>query len=256
MRSWGIVRLWSNFDLLKFASDLRAVRLHEMAAVAALVACFAVVLNVGPFAKAPKREAQRATAAAYGSDVRDIFRLAVAKKSVGATPVALLSAGTAVQATNLSERFKPLGELAPASDGDAARALAQAVKPVASDADLQAAKPARQDGADQAPRPHATVVGVWAPDTGACSARDFRDGMLPTVINAKEAWAGETFCVFKKKQATKSGWRVVANCSNLHEHWTADARLTVSNNRLTWTSKRGTQTYTRCAPGFLMTAAR
>ena len=79
---------------------------------------------------------------------------------------------------------------------------------------------------------------------------------MPTIIKTDGAWAGETFCAFKKRQETKTGWRVVANCSNEREHWTTDVRLIVKNNRLTWSSKRGTQSYKRCAPDFLMTAAR
>jgi hypothetical protein len=34
------------------------------------------------------------------------------------------------------------------------------------------------------------IIGIRAPH-GSCSARDFRDGLLPTVINAEGAWAGE-----------------------------------------------------------------
>ncbi len=136
------------------------------------------------------------------------------------------------------------------------RALLNPSRPAERDAELQAAKPARQDGADPAARPHAAVAGVWAPDTGACSVRDFQEGLLPTIIKTDGAWAGETFCAFKKRQETKTGWRVVANCSNEREHWTTDVRLIVKNNRLTWSSKRGTQSYKRCAPDFLITAAR
>ena len=87
----------------------------------------------------------------------------------------------------------------------------------------------------------ATIVGVWAPDAGTCSARNFRERVLPAVINTDGAWAGETFCLFKNKTQTETGWKVVAECSNPRERWTANVRLTVDGNRLTWTSKRGTQ---------------
>ncbi len=30
------------------------------------------------------------------------------------------------------------------------------------------------------------------------------------------AWAGETFCTFKRKKHTAAGWDVVANCSNTY----------------------------------------
>ena len=102
----------------------------------------------------------------------------------------------------------------------------------------------------------ASFVGVWAPDAGTCSARNLRDGVLPAVITADGAWAGETFCMFTNRKPTETGWNVVAKCSNPRERWTANVRLTVKDNRLTWTSKRGAQAYTRCAPDVLMAAAR
>jgi hypothetical protein len=258
MRSWGSVKL------LQFVCSLRASHLHGVAVAGALLVCFAVVLNVGPFGKTSKRDVINTNAIAYAQDARDLFRRAVAIKSSGSTAIAGPQTVTDVQPVrlqstmapmNLSERFTPLGEIAPASDAAAARA-AQPAKPAERDAELQAAKPARQDGADSAARPHAAVAGVWAPDTGACSVRDFQEGLLPTIIKTDGAWAGETFCAFKKRQETKTGWRVVANCSNEREHWTTDVRLIVKNNRLTWSSKRGTQSYKRCAPDFLITAAR
>jgi hypothetical protein len=97
------------------------------------------------------------------------------------------------------------------------------------------------------------IVGVWAP--GSCSTRDFREGLLPTVINTEGAWAGETFCLFSKRKQIDTGWIVVAKCSNAQERWTSNVRLTVSDNRLTWTSRRGSQSYARCAPDVLMAQA-
>jgi hypothetical protein len=125
--------------------------------------------------------------------------------------------------------------------------------------DLAAAVPAAQPGGDQANpdlMKRAAIVGIWAPDAGTCSARDFREGMLPAVINADGAWAGDTFCIFADKKETETGWSVLAKCSNPREHWTAKVRLTVHNNRLTWTSRRGTQIYTRCAPDVRMADVR
>jgi hypothetical protein len=93
-----------------------------------------------------------------------------------------------------------------------------------------------------------TIVGVWAPDSGACLARDFRDGVLLTVINTDWAAAGDTFCMFTKEEQTEKGWRVVAKCSNPRERWTSNVRLTVSENRLTWASKtRHPSLYSMCA---------
>jgi hypothetical protein len=100
------------------------------------------------------------------------------------------------------------------------------------------------------------ITGIWAPDAGACSVRSFQDGLLPTVINAEGAWAGETFCMFSSREETDSGWKVVARCVSSRTRWTSNVRLTVKDDRLIWTSKRGTQTYTRCTPDVLMAQAR
>jgi len=121
--------------------------------------------------------------------------------------------------------------------------------------DSVSASPAQHiPGHANAERP--AIVGVWAPDTGACSARDFQDGVLPTVITNEGAWAGETFCMFTKRKETEKGWTVVAKCSGSRERWISKVRLTVTENRLTWASKRGTQAYTRCRPDILMAQAR
>jgi hypothetical protein len=92
----------------------------------------------------------------------------------------------------------------------------------------------------------ATIVGVWAPETGSCSARSARDGVVPAIISERGARAGETACVFKERRRNERDWRVLANCTNGHEHWTSNVRLIVKGDRLVWMSKRGTQAYTRC----------
>jgi hypothetical protein len=87
------------------------------------------------------------------------------------------------------------------------------------------------------------IVGVWAPEKGSCSARE---GVLPAVINESGARAGATSCVFKERRSTERDFRTLASCKNGHEHWTSNVRLVVRGDRLVWTSKRGTQAYTRC----------
>ena len=173
----------------------------------------------------------------------------------------------ALAPVDLSEPIGPSSETASSFVVEVGHAASQVATPKEAAAiqaepsrqHLAAAVPAAEPPADHDNRDlikQATIVGVWAPDTGTCSARDFRAGVLPAVINAEGAWAGETFCVFKNKRETETGWRVIAKCSNQREHWTANVRLTVQDNRLTWTSKRGTQTYTRCAPDVLTAQAR
>ncbi|MGH6739009.1 MAG: hypothetical protein ACREDY_08255, partial [Bradyrhizobium sp.] len=117
------------------------------------------------------------------------------------------------------------------------------------------ASDARADDAESDAK-KADIIGVWAPNAGTCSARDFRQGALPAVISADGAWAGETFCMFSSKKQTDAGWSVVAKCASPKERWTARVQLTVKDNRLKWTSRRGTQLYTRCSSDVLMAEAR
>jgi hypothetical protein len=99
-----------------------------------------------------------------------------------------------------------------------------------------------------------TYTGMWGADQSACSTTN-RKRLLPTIIDADGARAGETFCRFKKKQETQSGWNVVANCSNGRERWVANVRLKVQGERLTWSSERGSQAYVRCEPGMTVALA-
>ena len=89
------------------------------------------------------------------------------------------------------------------------------------------------------------MVGIWPPDASACPVRNFRNGLLPAIINADGAWVGETSCIFKNQKQTETGWRISANCSNGREQWTTNVRLTIKGDRLIWASKtRGTNLYT------------
>ena len=100
-----------------------------------------------------------------------------------------------------------------------------------------------------------SFVGIWAADARACSALD-RSGFLLTVIDTDGARAGETLCAFESKRQTKLGWDVVARCSNSHERWTANVSLSVKDNRLSWNSQRGTETYLRCQREEMMAQAQ
>lgn len=100
-----------------------------------------------------------------------------------------------------------------------------------------------------------SFVGIWAADARACSALD-RSGFLLTVIDTDGARAGETLCAFENKRQTKLGWDVVARCSNSHERWTANVSLSVKDNRLSWKSQRGTETYLRCQREEMMAQAQ
>jgi NAD(P)H-flavin reductase/ferredoxin len=100
------------------------------------------------------------------------------------------------------------------------------------------------------------VAGVWAPDASACSAGHNRKRLIPAVITADGASAGDTFCAFKRKKPTDTGMDVVATCDNGNRRWNARVRLSVNGNRLIWASERGTQAYVRCEPNLRMAEAR
>jgi hypothetical protein len=223
---------------------------HELAAAGALLTCLAVVLNVSPFAKGPNRDAVPSAAA----------------QSIGSASLARWQGGAGARLDRLRsglgvmdgfESLRPVIAVSSIPDDAFARMVFRPVAPKDRDGEMQA-RLAGQDRAmfDPAAQPLAAIAGVWVPDAAACSARYLREGLLPTIINTDGAWAGETFCIFKNQKQTDTGWKVVANCSNPREHWTTDVRLTIKDNRLIWASRRGTQSYTRCAADFLLAAAR
>ncbi len=202
-----------------------------------MLICVSVVLNIGPFAKTSTLPAgapgPTASTVTEGSNAgRAIARAEAAAAQISQltpTPESLPEpVKTSLQAMPVS-----LVEVAPSSFSTIPNPVAQ---------------PDRENSEKS------TIIGVWAPAAGACSARDFRDGVLPTVITSEGAWAGETFCIFAKRTETENGWKVVAKCSSLRERWTAHVRLRVNDNRLIWTSERGTQAYARCTPDVLMAA--
>jgi len=234
-----------------------------------MLTCVAVILNVGPFA-VPKMDGLLGHAA---GDVARAFTEQPVGMALNSGPEFDASnqpdhPQSVVKTTDASEPIGPGMDLASIPVVRVAPVASQPVTLKAGDGEALAKPPQRDLGAvDPATQPHgdqanpdllkkATVVGVWAPDPGTCSARNFRERVLPAVINTDGASAGETFCLFKNKTQTETGWRVVAECSNPRERWTANVRLTVDGNRLTWTSKRGTQAYTRCATDVLMAEAR
>lgn len=270
--------------LKQFVSTVspQTVHLHGLAATGAMLTCVAVALNVGPFAKPPDYDVALQKARS------ETARLALEQDVASLMPVSDLQTGMPNRSTpiddphatadmakinmaeiNVAETIAPPMPTArpvlPAGIELASSVLRPATplgesetedKPL-HDAQAPAlALTAQTDDADGDATKNATIVGVWAPNAGTCSARDFREGSLPAVISTDGAWAGETFCMFSNKKQTQTGWSVTAKCSSPKERWTANVRLTVKDNKLTWASKRGTQAYSRCSPDVLMAAAR
>jgi len=190
--------------------------LYGFAATGALFTCFAIVLNPFASTKAPTPDLQKPLQSSGYPQIK-----------VGREP-----------------QFKPIAQLAEKVAETSARVRRLEETPATPDFDDNRTAQAQ-----------ATIVGVWAPDASPCTVRNFRDGFLPTIINTDGAWAGDTFCIFRNQKKTETGWGVIANCSNGRERWTAPVRLSVKGDRLTWTSKRGVQIYTRCTRDFLMAEA-
>lgn len=192
------------------------IALSRLAAAAALMTCFAIVLDIGGWSKQGGRRSVQAEAGPVAAAVplpnSGTDSDTQPGQSALLTPVIDLAEFTVFETTSSSSR------------------------------DAGAAIPA-------AP-PRASIIGIWAPDASSCSLRDFRQGLLPTIINTDGAWAGETFCTFTNLKQTPTGWRLVANCVNAEEQWTAQVRLMIKGDRLTWASGRGTQVYRRCTPDF------
>lgn len=265
-----LVHLLDRVRLMGSALVRRNAHLHGFATAAAMLICAAVVLNVGPFAKAPNISGLSGPAGDQAAPA--IMEQPNGSGSISWREVdARISpdrAPSAVEPEDVSEPTRSTTQQSSLSIGEIATLESQPAKQEDEGGRVED-KPGQQDAGSAAPttQPHPvhassdlmkrdTIVGVWAPDAGTCSARSFRDGVLPTVINTDGAWAGDTFCMFTKQKQTETGWTVVAKCSNPGERWTSNVRLTVNENRLTWMSKRGTQAYTRCAPDVLMAQAR
>ncbi len=154
-------------------------------------------------------------------------------------------------AKEVQQRLVQLGYLSVSATGVWGPLSRKALRDFKSDHDLAA-----NENWDQATErslfsvePAEPFVGIWGVDASACSPRLNRKGLLPAVIDGEGAWAGETFCTFARKKHTAEGWSVVASCSNAHDRWTANVRLIINGDQLTWTSERGSQSYLRCQPG-------
>jgi len=190
--------------------------LSQIVAVGAVLSCFAIVLNIGDIAR-PTNPAK---------PLPSVDPLATSTPIGAAHSDIELQPGTSSFVTQLFALAEQMRLPAEALPGFT----------VVNSTDPSTQAPA--------------LVGVWAPDAGTCSSRDFRQGVLPAVINSDGAWAGDTFCRFHNRTETQNGWRVEASCSNGREQWTTLVRLTVAGNRLRWASNRGSQSYTRCPVDF------
>lgn len=232
--------------------------LQKLATVGAMLICVAVVVNVGPFAKAPVADSRDQRIDLRGSllTVEEPSGFPRPEVDLRTVPNHSQSAGT------LNELPEAIGLLMQPPPFALAHVGRSASEPRVAQEDGYSKYPLEsptvypEQTGDHLTTAKPTVLGFWAPDKGACSARAFQEGVLPTMITSEGAWAGETFCVFRKRKETDTGWQIFAECSAPRERWTSNVRLMVTGDRLTWSSKRGTQTYTRCRPDVLLAQAR
>jgi hypothetical protein len=220
----------------------------------AFLACFAMVAGVRPASRAVTAEISdpplimaalrvEALETEFASNVEATGKAETV--FTAATDAVELTAGG--QAEGPMPEAKPVPQLASANFEGAASSATTPSTPAAANPPM--IQVATLDGQRKP-----TYAGMWGADQSACSTRN-RKRLLPTMIDADGARAGETFCRFKKKQETQSGWNVVANCSNGRERWVANVRLKVQGERLTWSSERGSQAYVRCEPGMTVAQA-
>jgi predicted RNase H-like HicB family nuclease len=235
--------------MLVSAFSVRMIHLHTITTATAMVTCTAIILNLGPFGRSPTIDhlLPDPGAAVVLEQSNNGGKLESESGHISSEPI-----GASLQPPSISVVAvtpivtAPLGEQRKVGTDDGAVTEMRQSRGLA-DAAVQAENVASSEDIR-----NDLIMGIWSPEGSACSARDFERGMLPTVISADGAWAGDTFCIFKKKQRTQAGWRIVAECSNPREHWRSNVRLSVNHNRLSWASQRGTQVYARCATDVLM----
>jgi hypothetical protein len=65
-------------------------------------------------------------------------------------------------------------------------------------------------------------------------------------LSERGAKAGGASCSFRRTDQQGNRWVVAATCKDGSETWNANVRLVLAGSKLTWSSERGTQTYSRC----------
>jgi hypothetical protein len=88
--------------------------------------------------------------------------------------------------------------------------------------------------------------GGWGVSLEQCRLAEH--GSSPISINTLGAEAFGAGCKFSSTQQMGPNlWHVRATCTDSGEKWKANIRLTVTGNKLTWVSERGTARYVRCS---------
>jgi len=99
---------------------------------------------------------------------------------------------------------------------------------------------ASEPHAASASKPELNFLGGWGVDVAQCRES-------PITITARRAETAGVKCEFNStQQESLNVWQLRARCANGSERWNANVRFTISGNKLTWSSERGTTTYVRC----------
>ncbi|MDB5558698.1 MAG: hypothetical protein JWQ36_1632 [Enterovirga sp.] len=91
-----------------------------------------------------------------------------------------------------------------------------------------------------------SLAGRWAPHPAACPGGTKRTAYVPLTLDERGARTGEASCAFRRTEQDGSRWHIAATCTDANESWNANVRLALAGTELTWSSGRGTQTYSRC----------
>jgi hypothetical protein len=125
------------------------------------------------------------------------------------------------------------------------KSVIEQAMPMGGKADGEMASLAPPKAAPLAPSTRA-LEGKWAANKSACSDGKKRTSHLPLTIDSRGAKAGAASCSFGKTEQSGNRWAIAAQCRQARKSWDANVQLVLSGGQLTWTSERGTQTYTRC----------
>jgi hypothetical protein len=90
-------------------------------------------------------------------------------------------------------------------------------------------------------------VGTWAAHRSACLPGNTKTRYIPLTLKERAARAGDGSCSFRKLARHGNSWKIEASCRSKGESWESQVRLVLAGSKLTWSSKRGVQTYHRCS---------
>ena len=89
-----------------------------------------------------------------------------------------------------------------------------------------------------------TFIGGWAEEAVDCKPANA--GGAPLRISVRQAEKAGTVCKFGPALREGSAWRLQAVCTGDGKTWNANVSLSVSDDQLTWSSERGTDSFVRC----------